>query len=290
MRGDASLFADGMAAIAARTGWAASGLVPFLDAVRRLPAEDAADLAAWTDARQPGAKLRIAVPMLPCIANFDDLDPLRAEPEVDSGHGAARARRCRARAEVVILPGSKATIADLAGLRAEGWDIDIAAHVRAGGRVLGLCGGYQMLGRTIADPDGIEGPPGKVAGLGLLDVATVLIGDKRLARGSGHFLRRARSPATRCISAAPRVRAPAADADLRRRSAGWGGVGRRQGRRHLRAWAVHGATPRARHGCATMGAPAAPRSQDAEVEAALDTLAAHLEAHVDIDRLLSLAR
>ncbi len=90
--------------------------------------------------------------------------------------------------DLVILPGSKATIADLAALRAEGWDIDLLAHRRRGGRVLGLCGGYQMLGRRIADPDGIEGPPGAAEGLGLLDVATVLGGAKRVAETRGTLL------------------------------------------------------------------------------------------------------
>ena len=239
MRGDASLFADGMVAIAARTGWDALGLVPFLDVVRRLPAEDAADLAAWTDARHPGAKLRIAVPMLPCIANFDDLDPLRAEPGVDLTL-VPRGTPLPRSADVVILPGSKATIADLASLRAEGWDIDIAAHVRAGGRVVGLCGGYQMLGRTIADPDGIEGPPGKVEGLGLLDVETVLIGDKRLAAVQGRFcgapIRRLRNAYRPHHGSGHRQ----PDAGVRRCAARRGGVGRRQDRRHVRAWAVHG--------------------------------------------------
>ena len=124
------------------------------------------------------------MPLLPCIANFDDLDPLAAEPDVDLvlvRPGEPLPAPC----DLVILPGSKATIADLAALRAEGWDIDLAAHRRRGGRILGLCGGYQMLGRSIADPDGIEGPPGRVDGLGLLDIDTVLSGDKRLAAVTG---------------------------------------------------------------------------------------------------------
>src|SRR6202040_4136987 len=110
---------------------------------------------------KPGAMLRIAVPILPHIANFDDLDPLEAEPAVE----VLRVRPGTAipgDADLVILPGSKATIADLAALRAAGFDIDISAHRRRGGLVLGLCGGYQMLGRAIHDPDGIEGLPGTV--------------------------------------------------------------------------------------------------------------------------------
>jgi adenosylcobyric acid synthase len=177
-RGDPALFAEAMTFIAARTGWDALGLVPFFPEARLLPAEDALALEQ-VPARKPNAKLRIAVPILPHIANFDDLDPLDAEPAVE----VVRVRQggaLPADVGLVLLPGSKATIADLAALRAAGFDIDIAAHARRGGFVLGLCGGYQMLGRRIADPDGIEGPAGVAAGLGLLDVETVLTGDKRL--------------------------------------------------------------------------------------------------------------
>ena len=123
------------------------------------------------------------MPRLPRIANFDDLDPLAAEPRValTLAERGAPLPPC----DLVLLPGSKATRADLAALRQEGWDIDILAHARKGGAVLGICGGYQMLGRTIADPRGIEGAPGTSAGLGLLDLETVLEGDKilRAARG-----------------------------------------------------------------------------------------------------------
>ena len=119
------------------------------------------------------------MPRLPNISNFDDLDPLYAEGDVEvvivpSGTPLPRD------ADLVLLPGSKATIADLAAFRAEGWDIDLHAHIRSGGRVLGLCGGYQMLGRRVADPEGIEGPPGEAPGLGHLDIETIISGDKRL--------------------------------------------------------------------------------------------------------------
>ena len=112
----------------------------------------------WTRTRpvKTGARIKIAVPLLPHIANFDDLDPLDAEPSVE----LVRVRPGKALpgdADLVILPGSKATIADLAALRQAGFDIDIVAHLRRGGTVLGLCGGYQMLGRAVHDPDGIEG-------------------------------------------------------------------------------------------------------------------------------------
>src|SRR6266481_3676319 len=173
MRGDPSLFATGMTFVAERTGWAPIGLVPYFRDAHRLPAEDVFGLEA-SPARAPdlaGRRLRVVVPVLPHIANFDDLDPLRLEPGVELmllRNGAP----LPVDTDLVILPGSKATIADLAALRSCGWDADIIAHARRGGRVLGLCGGYQMLGLSVADPDGIEGPPGSADGLGLLEITT----------------------------------------------------------------------------------------------------------------------
>jgi adenosylcobyric acid synthase len=177
-RGDPTLFADGMATIARATGWEPLGLVPFFPDARLLPAEDALALDA-TRAAKPNARIKIAVPILPHVANFDDLDPLDAEPTVD----LVRVRPGHALpgdADLVLLLGAKATIADLAVLREAGFHIDIGAHVRRGGSVLGLCGGYQMLGRAIRDPLGLEGPAGTAEGLGLLDVETILSSDKRL--------------------------------------------------------------------------------------------------------------
>ena len=180
-RGDPALFDSGRAEITARTGWRDCGMAPWLAAARRLPAED-----ALVFDRPTGARTKIAVPLLSRIANFDDLDPLRAEPDVDlifTPPGTA----LPGDADLVILPGTKATLADLAFLRAQGWDIDLAAHVRRGGRVLGICGGFQMLGRTVADPQGLEGPPGTAPGLGLLDIETVLAGDKVLRPTAGRL-------------------------------------------------------------------------------------------------------
>ncbi len=290
MRGDPSLFADGMRTIAEATGWAPLGLVPHLPQAARLPAEDAQDLADIARAQPAGGRLRIAVPRLPWIANFDDLDPLRAEPDVELillSPGTPLPAPC----DLVILPGSKATIADLAALRAEGWDIDIAAHHRRGGRVLGLCGGYQMLGRRIADPDGIEGPPGEVAGLGLLDVATVLTGEKRLTRIAGTLadggaafagyemhMGRTEGPDT----ARPFLHVAHRHADGARSADG-----------RVAGTYAHGlfAADAARAALlAWLGGGASGLRWEAEVEAALDALAAHLEAHLAIDRLLALAR
>ena len=290
MRGDASLFAEGMQWIAARTGWPALGLVPHLEAVRALPAEDSVELSDRGRARRPAARLHIAVPLLPYIANFDDLDPLQAEPDVDMqlvSRGTPLPLGC----DLVILPGSKATIADLAALRAEGWDIDLAAYARAGGRVLGLCGGYQMLGRRIADPGGIEGPPGAVDGLRLLDVETVLDGAKRLAPARGVLTTTgARFDGYEMHigeTSGPATEHPVVRFDDGRCDGAMSPDGRVCGTY------VHGLF--AADACraawlAAWGASPAPRSYNSTVESALDALAEHIEKHADVDRLLSLAR
>jgi adenosylcobyric acid synthase len=184
-RGDPALFDAGLQDIAARTGWPSLGMVPWLGAARALPAEDALALDQAGGAK-PGRRLKIVVPRLSRIANFDDFDPLKTEPEVEllfTPPGQA----LPGDADLVILPGTKATLADLAFLRAQGWDIDLAAHVRRGGRVLGLCGGFQMLGRRIGDPQGLEGAPGEAEGLGLLDVETVMAPGKTLRAVAGVF-------------------------------------------------------------------------------------------------------
>jgi adenosylcobyric acid synthase len=286
-RGDPALFADAMTTIAEATGWPALGLVPFFPEARLLPAEDALALEQ-TPARKAGAKLRIAVVILPHIANFDDLDPLEAEPAVN----LVRVRPGTAipgDAALVILPGSKATIADLVALRSAGFDIDIAAHRRRGGRVLGLCGGYQMLGRTVADPDGIEGPAGTVAGLGLLEVDTVLTGDKRLepAQGeaagvpfSGYEMHMGATTGPDCA----RPFAHLADGTPE-------GAVSADGR--VTGTYVHGLFGDDRQRSAwleRLGAAPSIIAHDALVEATLDRLAAHLAAHIDLDRLLSLSR
>ena len=183
-RGDVSLFDDGLSIITAHTGLPAFGVVPWFADAARLPAEDAVALDRGRAGPGKERQIKVAVPRLPRIANFDDLDPLIAEPDVHVvfvGPGDP----LPGDADLVVLPGSKATIADLAAIRTEGWDIDLAAHLRRGGHVIGLCGGYQMLGTTIADPDGIEGPPATVSGLGWLPVETVLTGDKTLVEASG---------------------------------------------------------------------------------------------------------
>ena len=177
-RGDVSLFDDGLAAITRHTGWPSFGVVPHLAAAAKLPAEDSVALERLARADDAsGAALKIAVPLLDRIANFDDIDPLRAEPSVEITFVRA-GERLPEDAALVLIPGSKSTIADLAAFRANGWDTDLLRHHARGGHVVGLCGGYQMLGTRVRDPQGIEGDVLEAEGLGLLDVETVMAPEK----------------------------------------------------------------------------------------------------------------
>ncbi len=176
-RGDVRLFDDGYQDIIQRTGWTGFGVLPWFHGAHLLPAEDAVDLAR---ARSDG-DFHIVCPMLSRISNFDDLDPLAAEPAVRLSM-IPPGTPLPADADLVILPGTKSTRGDLAFLRSQGWDIDLQAHVRRGGHVLGICGGYQMLGKAVSDPAGLEGAAGQDAGLGLLDVETRMAAGKTLTR------------------------------------------------------------------------------------------------------------
>ncbi|MDM7931397.1 cobyric acid synthase [Tabrizicola sp.] len=283
-RGDPRLFDDGYQLIEQRTGWPGLGVVPWFAQAHRLPAEDATDLGG---SRGTGAFL-IAVPRLSRIANFDDLDPLAQEPGVTLKI-IPPGQPLPVEADLIILPGSKATIADLAFFRAQGWDIDLAAAMRRGACVLGLCGGYQMLGREIADPDGIEGNPGSVPGLGLLDVTTVMTPDKRVTEteaihpGSGtqvkgyeiHLGRTEGADRAQPIFTVNGLPEGAQRAD-----------GRVMGS-YLHGMFTADAFRRAF--LASLGATPGNVSYDVTVEDTLDALADHLEAHVDCTRLLALA-
>ncbi len=175
-RGDQSLFDEGLQIITRHTGWRSFGVLPFVEAARRLPAEDSVALERLGRGSRNG-KVKIAVPVLGRISNFDDLDPLAAESDVDLVF-VHSGERLPADSALVILPGSKSTLADLAQLKANGWDKDILAHHQRGGRIIGICGGYQMLGTMVRDPDGIEGNICEAQGLGLLDAETVMEGVK----------------------------------------------------------------------------------------------------------------
>ena len=286
-RGDPALFASGMAAIAHATGWQPLGLLPFFPDARLLPAEDALALDRALPPK-PCARVRIAVPILPHIANFDDLDPLEAEPAVE----LVRVRPGAAlpgNADLVIVPGSKATIADLTALRKAGFDIDIAAHLRRGGTVIGLCGGYQMLGRTVWDPAGTEGPPGVAEGLSLLDVETVLSDEKRLEPVggdtggipfSGYEMHMGVTAGPDCARPFARLSdgAPEGAVSVDGRVIGTYIHGLFGNDSQRAAW------------LARLGAGPSAIAHDALVESTLDRLAAHLAAHIDVARVLNLAR
>ena len=184
-RGDVSLFDDGLLEIERRTEWPGFGVLPWVKAVVDLPAEDAVVLEKPHASSQ--GMMKIAVPMLSRIANFDDVDPLGAEASVDLQF-IPQGQPLPGNADLVILPGTKATIADLAFFRAQGWGVDLAAHVRRGGRVLGLCGGFQMLGESVSDPEGIEGAAQSAKGLGLINMQTTMQPEKQLANVMGSTL------------------------------------------------------------------------------------------------------
>jgi adenosylcobyric acid synthase len=262
--------------------------VPYFDQAHRLPAEDSQSLSTASSARTPERPL-IVVLAYPRISNFDDFDPLRLEPGVElvflrPGEPIPGA------ASLVILPGSKATRADLAALRATGWDIDLAAHTRRGGHVLGICGGYQMLGREVSDPDGIEGPPGATPGLGMLDVETVLAGGKVLVEVTGTASDDV--PIKGYEMHVGRTAGPGSQLPMLRFADGRDdGAMAASGR--VAGCYVHGLFAsdayRARL-LQQIGAGASGFRYEHDVDATLDALATHLEAHVDCDRILELAR
>ncbi len=283
-RGDPRLFDDGYALIAARTGWRGFGVLPYFSKAHLLPAEDALDIPASAGT----GDFHIAALNFSRIANFDDLDPLAQETGVRLT--MVRAGQAIPACDLVILPGSKSTRGDLAFLRAQGWDIDLVAHIRRGGRVLGICGGYQMLGKTVRDPDGIEGTAGETAGLGHLDIDTIMTPDKRLTRVraqhcasgaqvSGYEIHIGRSDGP--ARARPFARIGGADE----------GATSPDGR--IMGSYLHGLFREDAFRAAflaQMGAAPSGQSYDARVEGALDDLAAHIEAHLDVSALFSIAR
>ncbi len=283
-RGDPALFDDGYSAIEAHSSWRGYGVVPWLADAVRLPSEDAVILERPT--ASPGNRVTIACPITPRIANFDDLDPLRLEPGValvmvPPGMPIPDA-------DLIILAGSKATIPDLAFLRAQGWDIDIRAHHRRGKPVLGLCGGYQMLGRRIADPDGIEGLAGTVEGLGLLDAETRLTPVKTLEHVTGYAsgARFAGYEMHMGVTTGPATQRPVghrADGSPEGATSADGLVSGSYVH-GLLGLAEQRATWLARIGVAGDGPDHA-----ASIDAALDAIAAMLEQHLDLDAMLALS-
>jgi adenosylcobyric acid synthase len=310
-RGDIRLFDGGIAALAVRTGLRCFGVVPFFPTAAGLPAEDSLALAATlshpalragstlsrsagegaerSEAGEGRRPIRIAIPLLPRIANFDDLDPLRAEPGVELvmvGPGRPLPRD----AALVILPGSKSTISDLEFVRREGWDIDILAHHRQGGHILGICGGYQMLGRTVADPLGVEGRRATMPGLGLLDVDTILTGKKRLGECAGVELMTG-MPVRGYEMHLGKTTGPGLQRPMLRLAGASAGSVSADGR--VAGCYLHGlfaSDPFRRAFLAALGGEASDIAYEHQIEATLDLLADHLERSLDLSAVLAAAR
>lgn len=284
-RGDPRLFDDGYALIEQRTGWTGLGVVPWFADAHLLPAEDAADLRR----RGGDGPFLIVVPQLSRIANFDDLDPLMAEPgcrvEV-----IAPGRPLPTEADLILIPGTKSTIADLAFFRAQGWDIDMAAALRRGAYVMGLCGGYQMLGRSISDPDGVEGAATSVTGLGLLDIETTMQSRKQvrvthathIASGlpvRGYEIHLGQTDGLDCAR------------PLFQTEMGPDGAMRADGR--VMGSYLHGmfASDTFRQAfLRSLDAPTSALSYDGQVDRTLDHLADHLLTHINCQSLLAIAQ
>lgn len=280
-RGEPSLFDAGVSEIEQRTDWPSIGVIPWFQDAWRLPAEDVMDIAT-----RKGGAFKIAVPRLSRIANFDDLDPLVAEPSVTVDIIEA-GRPLPADADLILIPGTKSTIADLAFFRAQGWDIDLAAHIRGGGAVIGICGGYQMLGQEIIDDEGIEGAPSRVQGLGHLDITTHMKPEKRVTFTHATHLE------TGCAVEGYEIHIGQTEGpDC---AAPWFMIdGRAEGatRGNVQGCYLHGLFAsdafRAAY-LSDLGMPTTHRDHGEDVEKTLNGLAAHLEKHIDIARILELA-
>jgi adenosylcobyric acid synthase len=282
-RGDPSLFADGIKTIADLTELPCLGPVPFFAAAKRLPAEDS---LALDRAHHGTGDFLIAVPRLPHIANFDDLDPLAAEPNVaveiiEPGTPIPQ------RADLVLIPGSKATRADLVALRQAGWDIDILAHHRAGKPVFGICGGYQMLGRMVSDPEGVEGVAGSTRGLALIDVETTMAPTKELKLEAALHVASGQPIAGyhmhMGVTAGPDRSRPFA-------KIGTTNEGAVSADGLAAGTYLHGLFASDAFRRAFLGSVADPAiGYETGIEATLDALAAHLEAHLDLDALFEMA-
>ena len=290
-RGDTTLFHDGMKIIEKATGWQGVGILPWFSGASKLPAEDILDLSAKARAGED-KHVHIAVPVLRRIANFDDLDPLTAEDQVKLtlvGEGEA----IPGDADLILLPGSKATISDIAYVKEQGWDIDISAHIRRGGHVIGLCGGYQMLGKMVHDPNGIEGPPASAEGLGFLNIETVLDGRKIVTDSSGttvpenlpvtgYEIHMGRTSGDDCQR--PMVIVNGSDGDVA------DGAQDKSGR--VRGCYMHGLFASDAYRSALLASLGGSREVinfEDVVEEELDKLATHIEQHLDIETLLKIA-
>ena len=286
-RGDVSLFDDGISAIGKFTGWPCFGVVPWLKAASRLPSEDSVVLERLASGEKRA--LKVAVPMLARIANFDDLDPLKAEPQVEVVF-VPPGKPLPEDAGLMVIPGSKSTIGDLLKFRENGWDRDLLAHRKRGGHVVGICGGYQMLGRIVRDPDGIEGSVTEAEGLGLLDIETVMEPEKTVRNSSARSVQFG-LPLEGYEIHLGRTTGP----DTARPSAIINGVedGAVSDDGKVIGTYLHGLFSADAFRAAylkSLGVKGGGIDYRAEVEKALDEVAAELEAYLDCDAIFALAR
>ncbi|MGC3963264.1 MAG: cobyric acid synthase [Rhodocyclaceae bacterium] len=283
-RGDIALLQGGLDWLEAHTGKPVLGVLPYLMGLH-IDAEDAIGTVAPTS--QATTRLRVIVPVTPRISNHTDFDALRAHPQVDFrfiGPGQNIPA-----ADLIVLPGSKAVRADLAHLRAHGWGAAIARHLRYGGKLIGICGGFQMLGRELIDAEGIEGEAGTSNGLGYLDMQTRLTPHKALHNVRG-TLALADAPVQGYEIHAGRSAGPALDKPAVRLD------GRNDGAlsddNQILGSYVHGLfdSPAACNALLQWAGLVAPRSPDIAAlrEASLERLADMIEHHMDTTRLRAL--
>ena len=283
-RGDVSLFDDGYRMLETRTTWQGFGVLPYFSQAWKLPAEDALDIATPL---RPG-KPHIVCLGLSRIANFDDLDPLSNDPNLQVSVLRA-GQPIPADATLVIIPGTKSTRGDLEFLKSQGWDIDLRAHHRRGGHILGICGGYQILGKTISDPEGIEGPAGTSEGLGFLDVETRMSQNKSLTRVNASYGVRALTIEGYEIhigeTHGPDCARPFAYIEDRPEGA-------QSLTGQVKGTYLHGlfSNDLFRKTFLTgIGLDSGTGNYESDVEQTLDALAAHIEGHLDVDQMLGVA-
>lgn len=299
-RGDVSLFDDGYQMIADKTRWAGFGVLPYFGDAWRLPAEDGLDIAPIQKPKSGDSNLvKIVCLCLSRMANFDDLDPLAQEEGVELVMLRA-GQAIPGDAALVLIPGTKSTRGDLKFLRAQGWDIDLLAHHRRGGRIMGICGGYQMLGKIICDPDGVDGPAGDIDGLGLLDVSTKMQNRKTVIdvtathaqsqiSFAGYEIHMGKTEGADCSRPFAHVGTRGDTSPDGACSADGLVIGS-----YLHGMFCGDAFRRAflqQINAASYEAQSYDtQSYDAKIEQVLDDLAAHIEQHLDVDGLFALAR
>ncbi len=284
--GDPGLFAQGRTFLETRTRTPCLGTIPHFPAAARLPAEDAVKLENMSVNNY--TETIISVLRLPRIANFDDLDPLLATPGA-AVHFIAEGKPIPASSRLVIIPGSKSTIADLRALKRSGWDIDIKAHYRRGGHVLGLCGGYQMLGTAINDPTGLEGTPASETGLGLLAVETALAPNKTTVENKGVHVASGTALQGYEIHLG-RTTGPDCARPFAQLRNGPDGATSPDG--HVSGTYLHGCFASDAFRTAylkSIGLESEKFDHEKSIDDTLDQLAAHLATHLDVERLLKLA-